>query len=86
MATDQKVPVCPTGARVLHRLARCYERRTTVVNAFFDLADTIITVRSLIRRGWPTYRRHKRRTTAEKHTPSVRALGARIPLVFTEAG
>ena len=34
------------------RLARCYERRETVINAFFDLADTIITVRSLIRRAW----------------------------------
>ncbi|TMR88918.1 IS5 family transposase, partial [Nonomuraea basaltis] len=33
------------------RLARCYERRARVVEAFFDLADTIITVRSLIRRS-----------------------------------
>ncbi|MGI5254543.1 IS5 family transposase [Actinacidiphila glaucinigra] len=39
-----------------HRLARCYERRATVIDAFFDLADTIITVRSLIRRAWTTYR------------------------------
>ncbi|MEU6970819.1 IS5 family transposase [Kitasatospora aureofaciens] len=39
-----------------HRLARCYERRTTVINAFFDLADTIITVRTLIRRAWTTHR------------------------------
>ncbi len=39
-----------------HRLARCYERRTAVVDAFFDLADTIITVRSLIRRAWTTHR------------------------------
>jgi transposase len=38
------------------RLARCYERRETVVEAFFDLADTIITVRSLIRRSWITHR------------------------------
>jgi transposase len=30
-----------------HRLARCYERRVTVIDAFFDLADTIITVRPL---------------------------------------
>ncbi|MDW6064015.1 transposase [Streptomyces sp. FXJ1.4098] len=47
-----------------HRIARCYERRATVVNAFFDLADTIITVRSLIRRAWTTHRwddRPKRR-------------------------
>ncbi|WP_405670330.1 IS5 family transposase [Streptomyces sp. NBC_01530] len=39
-----------------HRLARCYERRATVINAFFDLADTIITVRSLIRRARVTHR------------------------------
>ncbi|MDX3578459.1 IS5 family transposase [Streptomyces sp. FL07-04A] len=39
-----------------HRLARCYERRTIVINAFFDLADTVITVRSLIRRAWTTHR------------------------------
>jgi ABC-type branched-subunit amino acid transport system ATPase component len=38
------------------RLARCYERRESVVDAFFDLADTIITVRSLIRRAWTTHR------------------------------
>lgn len=34
-----------------HRLARCHERRATISDAFFDLADTIITVRSLIRRS-----------------------------------
>jgi transposase len=39
-----------------YRLARCYERRTTVIDAFFDLADTIITVRSLIRQAWTTHR------------------------------
>ncbi|WP_406739606.1 IS5 family transposase [Streptomyces atratus] len=38
------------------RLARCYERRATVINAFFDLADATITVRSLIRRAWTTHR------------------------------
>ncbi|AXE82244.1 IS5 family transposase [Streptomyces atratus] len=38
------------------RLARCYERRATVIHAFFDLADTVITVRSLIRRAWTTHR------------------------------
>ncbi|MCP3771675.1 IS5 family transposase, partial [Streptomyces sp. MAR25Y5] len=43
-----------------HRLARCYERRATVIDAFFDLADTIITVRSLIRRAWKTHRWHAR--------------------------
>ncbi|MEU5445354.1 IS5 family transposase [Streptomyces griseofuscus] len=39
-----------------HRLVRCYERRATVIEAFFDLTDTIITVRSLIRRAWTTHR------------------------------
>ncbi|MDH6115471.1 transposase [Kitasatospora sp. MAP12-15] len=38
-----------------HRLARCYERRTSVIVAFFDLADTIIIVRSLIRRAWTSH-------------------------------
>ncbi|MFH9969728.1 IS5 family transposase [Streptomyces mirabilis] len=47
-----------------HRLARCYERRATVINAFFDLADTIITVRSLIPRAWTTHRcEHRPRRT-----------------------
>ncbi|MFE9453371.1 IS5 family transposase [Streptomyces sp. NPDC006739] len=39
-----------------HRLARCYERRTSVIEAFFDLADTVITVRNLLRRAWTTHR------------------------------
>jgi transposase len=39
-----------------HRLARCYERQATVIDAFFDLTDAIITVRSLIRRAWTTHR------------------------------
>ena len=39
-----------------HRLARCYERRTSVIKAFFDFADALITVRSTIRRAWTTHR------------------------------
>ena len=39
-----------------NRLQRCYERNKDVIDAFFDLADTIITVRSLIRQAWVTYR------------------------------
>jgi transposase len=39
-----------------YRLARCYERRANVIEAFFDLADIVITVRSLIRRAWTTHR------------------------------
>ncbi|OBQ51623.1 hypothetical protein A4U61_08560 [Streptomyces sp. H-KF8] len=39
-----------------HRLARCHERRTTVIDAFFGLAGTVITVRGLIRRARTTPR------------------------------
>jgi hypothetical protein len=39
-----------------NRLQKCYERREDVIDAFFDLADAIITVRSLIRQAWITYR------------------------------
>lgn len=39
-----------------NRLQRCYERHENVINAFFDLADAIITVRSLIRQAWATHR------------------------------
>ena len=49
---------------VFHRLARCYERRRVVVEAVFDLADAITTIRSLIRGAWTTRRwdtRPKRR-------------------------
>jgi transposase len=62
----EKAPVQATGRwhiertnawhNAFGRLARCYERRESVVEAFFDLADTIITVRSLIRRAWTTHR------------------------------
>jgi len=38
-----------------NRLQRCYERRA-VITAFFDLADPIITIRSLIRQAWTTHR------------------------------
>ena len=43
-----------------HRLARCYERRATVIDAFFDLADAVITVHSLIRQAWTTHRWNER--------------------------
>lgn len=39
-----------------NRLQRCYERREKVIDAFFDLADAIVTVRALIRRAWTTHR------------------------------
>jgi hypothetical protein len=35
---------------------RPYERTARVVDAFFDLADAIITLRSLIRQAWTSYR------------------------------
>jgi hypothetical protein len=39
-----------------NRLQRCCERRANVIDAFFDLADAIITIRSLIRQAWTAYR------------------------------
>ena len=39
-----------------NRLQRCYERKEDVIDAFFDLADAIITVRRLIRQAWTTFR------------------------------
>ena len=45
-----------------NRLQRCYERREKVIDAFFDLADAIITVRSLIRQAWITHRWETRPT------------------------
>lgn len=55
---SKRWPVERTNAwhNAFNRLQRCYERRTTVINAFFDLADTIITLRALIRRAWTLYR------------------------------
>ena len=43
-----------------NRLQRCYERKEDVIDAFFDLADTIITVRSMIRQSWTLYRWNSR--------------------------
>jgi len=42
------------------KLQRCYERKEKVIDAFFDLADAIITVRRLIREAWTLYRRDTR--------------------------
>jgi transposase len=38
-----------------NRLQRCYERDQDVIDAFFDLADAIITLRRLIREAWTLY-------------------------------
>ena len=47
----QRWPVERTNAwhNSFNRLQRCYERNEDVIDAFFDLADAIITVRRLIR-------------------------------------
>jgi transposase len=45
-----------------NRLQRRYERTKVVIDAFFNLADTIITLRSVIRRSWTTHRWHNRPT------------------------
>jgi transposase len=39
-----------------NRLQRCHERNEQVIDAFFDPADTIITLRRLIREAWTLYR------------------------------
>jgi transposase len=54
----QRWPVERTNAwhNAFSRLQRCYERREEVIDAFFDLADAIITVRNLIRQAWVTHR------------------------------
>jgi transposase len=54
----QRWPVERTNAwhNAFNRLQRCHERREDVIDAFFDLADTIITMRSLIRQAWTAYR------------------------------
>jgi hypothetical protein len=66
----------PTPGTPLNRLQRCYERREAFVTAFFDLADTIITVRSLIRQAWTTHRWDNRPRDAHDHLPIARPLGS----------
>ena len=58
LQAGQRWPVERTNAwhNAFGRLQRCYERREEVIDAFFDLADAIITVRSLIRQAWTLYR------------------------------
>jgi transposase len=54
----QRWPVERTNAwhNSFARLQRCYERKEEVIDAFFDLADAVITVRRLIREAWTLYR------------------------------
>ncbi len=61
-----------------NRLQRCYERREDVIDAFSDLADVLITVRSLIRKAWTTYRwdtrpAHRRQSHHLSATSPIRA-------------
>jgi IS5 family transposase len=58
----QRWPVERTNAwhNAFSRLQRCYERHEEVIDAFFDPADAIITMRSLIRQAWTAYRRDSR--------------------------
>lgn len=62
----EKVPIQASGRwhiertnswhNAFNRLQRCYERREHVIDAYFDLADAIITIRSLLRKAWTLYR------------------------------
>ena len=58
LQAGQRWPVERTNAwhNSFSRLQRCYERNQDVIDAFFDLAGTIITVRRLIREAWTLYR------------------------------
>jgi hypothetical protein len=60
---DERWHVEHTNAWHSHfsKLQRCYEREETVIDAFFDLADAIITRRRLIREAWTLYRWGTRR-------------------------
>lgn len=68
----ERAPVQATGRwhvertnawhHAFNRLQRCYERMATVVTAFFDMADAIITLRALIRQAWTLYRWNARPT------------------------
>ncbi|MFF5073957.1 IS5/IS1182 family transposase, partial [Micromonospora olivasterospora] len=53
-----------TNARhnALNPLQRCHERKEDVANAHFNLADAIVTIRSLIRQAWFLYRWNTRST------------------------
>jgi hypothetical protein len=64
----QRWPVERANAwhNAFNRLQRCYERRANVIDAFFDLADAIITVRSMIRQAWTSYRWDGRRRPAAR--------------------
>lgn len=58
LQAGQRWPVERTNAwhNSFARLQRCYERKEEVIDAFFDLADAIITLRRLIREAWTLYR------------------------------
>ena len=58
---------------IFNRLQRCYERHEEVIDAFFDLADAIITVRSLIRQAWTLYRWDSRPDATDGDRPPIRA-------------
>jgi transposase len=54
----QRWPVERTNAwhNSFNRLQRCHERKETIIDAYFDLADSVITLRRLIRESWTLYR------------------------------
>jgi hypothetical protein len=56
-----------------NRLQRRYERSETVIEAFFGLADAIITVRRLIRESWTLPMGHPPRQTPLNNRLSARA-------------
>jgi IS5 family transposase len=76
---SQRWQIERTNARhnAFNRLQRCHERREIVIDAFFDLADTIITIRSMIRTAWTLYRWDTRPHAAPEDHQIARALRSR---------
>ena len=66
-----------------NRLQRCYERNEDVIDAFFDLADAIITVRSLIRRGMDPLPVGRPPADDRDHLP-IRAVSKEISMKLTQ--
>jgi hypothetical protein len=78
---SQRWPVERANAwhNAFNRLQRCYERREMVIDASFDLADAIITVRSLIRRAWTFIAEMVGRDGDHDHPP-FRATSKPVPV------
>ena len=76
-SSAQRLPI--TGGATAVRQAGPEVTHAAMIDAFFDLADAIITVRSLIRQAWTTYRwgRPPSTTTMTTHLSARTLRGGR---------